>query len=184
MELVSVNPQFKYREFQQSDLPVVRQLFGETHVDAMKELDPMRQQMVRMAIAGEMGSRLTDVQSYYATGGNRFIVISPVDEPEVVAGYCALMRHDSETVELKNVVVHPNFQGQRLGTMLMDAVEHYARLDGYAKIVLWTYKYLEAATIMYYRRGYVLKEWFDFNDDVFMELEPIYMELELNECTQ
>ena len=62
-----------------------------------------------------------DVGQSYDSPPNRFIIVAPLDWPDQMAAFCALVRHEQERVELKNVVVNPANQGQRLGTMLMDA---------------------------------------------------------------
>ena len=129
-------------------------------------------------MAGEVGSKLSDPQRYYADPPNRFILICPEEQPEEVAAYCALVHLNEREVELKNVIAAPKYQGVGLGSMLMNAAEEQARSDGYDKVVLWTYSHLTIATSIYQRRGYEEKPLVQ-HPDMMMELQPLYMELQL-----
>ena len=171
----NANPEFLYREFRDEDQDQVRRLFGHTHLSALDAVDPEKIPELRIALAGEMGSNLMDVRRHYASPPNRFIVICPRDNPDRVAAYCAVIHHSAEDAELKNVIVDPEYQGRRLGAMLMDAVDTWTETQGYRRIHLWTYAHLAVATTMYERRGYARTEH-EFGDDVFTDLDPIYME--------
>ena len=173
-------PSYYIRPFRQSDTQQVRDLFVETHDHAMAELSADLRQLVRIAMAGEVGSRLSDPQRYYADPPNHFILICPAEQPEEVAAYCALVRLNEREVELKNVIAAPKRQGAGLGTMLMDAAEEQARKDDYERIVLWTYAHLKVATGIYLRRGYQEKPLVR-HPDMMMELQPLYMELQLRQ---
>ena len=146
----------------------------------MAELSPNLQRVMRIAIAGEVGSKLSDPQRYYADPPNRFLLICPGEQPEEVAAYCALVHQNEREVELKNVIAAPNHQGVGLGSMLMDAAEEQARSDGYGKIILWTYSHLTVATGIYRRRGYEEKPLVQ-HPDMVMKLQPLYMELQLSQ---
>jgi ribosomal protein S18 acetylase RimI-like enzyme len=59
---------------------------------------------------------------------------------------------------LDNVAVHPEFQGQGLGKMLMDFAEKEARSQGYPEIYLYTHELMTDNIKMYGHLGYVETE--------------------------
>ena len=172
------NPDYKIRTYRPEDFDQVRHLFGKTHLPTLDQVPTEHHQMLRIALGGELGTNLMNIAGTYAAEPNTFIIICPKDDEATVAAYCALVHHSSNNAELKNVIVDPDLQGLRLGTMLMDAFHDQAKARGYRSIFLWTYGHLATATGMYKRRGYVHKAH-DFSPDVFHELRPLYMEKDL-----
>ena len=170
--------QFFVRPYQDDDLEQIRLTFRTVHEEAMSGLPPDRLAEARIAIGGEMGTRLVTPRESYATAPNHLFIVSPEQEPQRVCGYCALVRIDDQRCELKNVVVHPDYQAYGIARILMQTYEEQARRDGYAKSVLWTYAFLTTATHMYIRRGYRIVA-LEVHPDMFLTLGPIQMELDL-----
>ena len=165
-----------------SDQATIRRVFADTHRPEFALLPSHLEQDYRIAVAGELGTSLTDIGRYYAAPPNRFFVASAVDDPDDIAGCCALVHIDDSMCEIKNVVVHPNRQGLGIARLLMDAFERGAREGGYTKAVLWTYENLRVALGMYQRRGWVERYDFEVTSDMIVELGPIFMELDIPQC--
>lgn len=181
MTTTAISPRtYTLRQFQPGDQEQIRSLFIETHLHAAAHLPERLLDLCRIAIAGEISTKLGNIRDAYAAHPNHAFIASPDDAPGQVAGFCALVRQDSRRAELKNVVVSPVHQGQGLATMLMKAFEETAKRDGYEKAVLWTYQHLEIATAMYRRRGYV-EGPLTPHTEMIMELQPLYMELDLSD---
>lgn len=171
--------QFVVRPYHNDDFDQIRLTYRTVHDEAMRDLPADRLAEARIAIAGEMGTRLVTPRESYDTPPNHLFIVSPEHEPRRVSGYCALVRIDDRQCELKNVVVHPDYQGYGVARVMMQAYEDQARRDGYATSVLWTYAYLTTAAHMYIRRGYRIVP-LEIHPDMFLTLGPIQMELDLS----
>ncbi len=171
-------PTYSIRGYQDSDAAPIRRIFAETHQAEAAVLSEETRFEYMIAIAGEVGSRLSDVGQYYATLPNQFFIAAQDGKPDDIAGFCALIHVDEDTAELKNVAIHPDRQGLGIARLLMDAFEQSAREAGYRRGVLWTYENLAVALGMYRRRGWKERP-FELEPDMIEELGPIYMELDL-----
>ena len=169
---------FTVRPYQDEDAGTVRHIFAQTHL-AEAELIPEHLRLeYRIAIAGEVGSKLANIRETYATGHNQFFIASNADEPAEIAGFCGLYHIDDETCELKNVAILPTYQGQGISRLLLDAFDAAARNAGYRRAVLFTYSNLRVATQIYRRRGWT-EIPVEITPDMISELEPIAMEFPL-----
>ena len=173
--------EYAFRPYEPSLQPLIQQLYAETHNKAMAGESEEIQSLIKIAISWELDDQLADVGKNYNTWPNRFFMISPLDNWNEVAGYCALVYYDEESVEVKNVIVSPEHQGKGLGRMLMEAVEETAILEEYNRIVLMTYQHLSVALQMYEKRGYKYMPADNFMDNpiIIPELGLLAMELKL-----
>ena len=66
---------------------------------------------------------------------------------------------EEERFYIRSMAVKPSAQGKRVGQKLLDALEAYARDDGFEKLYLYTTFVLPAARPLYEKNGfYVLRE--------------------------
>ena len=174
----SANQNYFIREYRNEDQQQAQRIFVETHLAAAEAMPTTLRPLYRTANKTEMGLGLANIRQNYATAPNQFLIAAYGPEPEHIAGFCALSKLDDQQAELKNLVVHPAYQGIGIARLLMDTFEHEARQNGYRKAALWSYRYLSVAMGMYQRRGWV-EQQIEIPPGTFLELEPIYMELTL-----
>lgn len=80
---------------------------------------------------------------------------------------------DGDTLEIKNIAVHPSFQGKGLGKMLLQDATHRGRINGYRRLCIGTGNSSIAQLYLYQRQGFemaaIIKDYFTANYQ-----EPIY----------
>lgn len=84
---------------------------------------------------------------------------------DALAG-CVLVRplpHMELACECKRLYVRPSARGHRIADRLMDALEEFARTEGFDWVYLDTYDDLTAAIALYERRGYERCERYNEN---------------------
>lgn len=94
---------------------------------------------------------LVDVPGRYFDDGGEFLV-GLVDGTVVAIGGC--QPQSPETVEIRRMRVHPDYQRKGHGRRLLDALEASARAAGYTTAVLYTLAQLTAARALYEAHGY------------------------------
>lgn len=166
------------REFRTADNRQAGILFEYCHSQTLDALTPEQQELCREAIRRQVEGPLADISKQYATAPNHFIVACPADQHDEIAGYCAVVHHDAEVAELKNVVVSPEHQGNGIAGMLLDEAEDRARRDGHSRMKLWTYRHLAVALGMYERRNYRYCE-LDTHEKTEAMLGPVGMDKQL-----
>ena len=67
-----------------------------------------------------------------------------------------MKRYDDTSTEIKRVWVQPDNRGQHIAGTMMQLVEHKARQQGFAKVILQTRPQMTEAVAMYTKRGYYL----------------------------
>ena len=72
------------------------------------------------------------------------------------AGCVFLCERDSDTAQLRILLVEPWARGLRLGSRLVDTCIDFARDAGYSKMMLWTNDVLTSARRIYQEAGFVL----------------------------
>lgn len=80
-------------------------------------------------------------------------VVLAIDEDEAV-GCGAIMRYDSEAMEIKRMYVSSEVRGQRIGEKILSDLESWARELGAAKCILFTGSKQPEANKLYQRNGY------------------------------
>ena len=79
---------------------------------------------------------------------------SVVYEENQVIGGGAIRRHDDETIELKRVFVHTEYQGRGIGSRLVSLLMEWAIELGYKKMVLETGELLAESCAVYKKLGF------------------------------
>ena len=75
-------------------------------------------------------------------------------EGKRVIGGGAIRRYDDETIELKRVFVHTEYQGQGIGSRLVSLLMEWAVELGYKKMVLETGELLAESCAVYKKLGF------------------------------
>ena len=98
---------------------------------------------------------LEDPYKHYIEKGGMFYVIKVNKK---VVGTIAVI-NKGKTAELKRLYVDKNYQGKKLGSMLIDKAILFCKNKGFAKLELETNKKFEKSHLLYQRRGFkVVKE--------------------------
>lgn len=71
----------------------------------------------------------------------------------VLVGLLVLIKQENDLL-LDNVAVHPDFQGQKLGKLLMQKAEAVAVELGYSSIILYTHEMMTENQAIYEKIGY------------------------------
>ena len=181
--MTRANQKYFIRDYEDKDQEKARRIFIETHLAAAETMPEAVRHLYRVATKTEMRLGLTEIRQNYATAPNRFFVAAFGPDPDDIAGFCALSETEDQQAELKNLVVHPDYQGIGIARLLMDTFENEARQRGYRKATLWSYQYLRVAMAMYQQRGWV-KRPVEIPSGTSIELKPTYMELTLTQKAQ
>ena len=70
-------------------------------------------------------------------------------------GCIAVIRDAPDIAQLRWFLLAPEARGTGLGRRLLDTCLDYARGQGFARVYLWTFEGLDAATQLYRARGFV-----------------------------
>lgn len=98
---------------------------------------------------------LEDPYKYYIGKGGMFYVIKVNKK---VVGTIAVI-NKGKTAELKRLYVDKNYQGKKLGSMLIDKAILFCKNKRFTKLELETNKKFEKSHLLYQRRGFkVVKE--------------------------
>ena len=100
---------------------------------------------------GPWDDDLHAIEEVYLKGGGEFLV-GVIDDRLVAMG--ALKRTDAKRAELKRMRVHPDYQRQGFGQMMLSALEARAQALGYKIIHLDTTKVQVVAQKLYEKNGY------------------------------
>ena len=77
-----------------------------------------------------------------------------VYEKNAAIGGGAIRKYDDETVELKRVFVHPEYQGQGIGSRLVSLLIEWAIELGYKRMILETGELLAESCAVYKKLGF------------------------------
>lgn len=89
-------------------------------------------------------------ESILNIGGEIFFVL---DQGKAVAT-CAMVPHGKESYELAKMAVSPEYRGQGLGDVLMEAAILWARQKGAKEVTLLSNTILEPAISLYKKHGF------------------------------
>lgn len=70
------------------------------------------------------------------------------------AGLLVLIEKEADLL-LDNIAVHPDFQGMKLGKLLMQKAEEEAQILGYDSIILYTHELMTENQMIYRKIGYL-----------------------------
>lgn len=74
----------------------------------------------------------------------------------VAVGCAGLKAYSDSDVEIKRVWVEPEFRGNHISSVMMDALENRATELGFKRAILQTRPQMEEAVYLYTKRGYKL----------------------------
>ncbi len=77
-----------------------------------------------------------------------------VYEDNKVIGGGAIRKYDDENIELKRVFVHPEYQGQGIGSKLVSMLIEWAMELGYHRMILETGELLSESCALYNKLGF------------------------------
>ena len=97
------------------------------------------------------GEELEGLPGVYGAEGGALLVAMSGEQP---AGTIALRRLDSRSGEVKRLYLRPQFRGQGLGRLLVDAVMDRARDLGYEALYADTLPVMTDALSLYERMGF------------------------------
>ncbi|KAI0969041.1 acyl-CoA N-acyltransferase [Xylaria arbuscula] len=97
-----------------------------------------------------------DFLEHFDPSHERAFIAESAAEPAAFLGSVAVLKHrtEADTAQLRFLLVDPAARGTGLGARLVAECVRFAREDGYAKIVLWTFSALEGARRLYLRAGF------------------------------
>lgn len=124
--------------FQSSDTQAVRKVV----LDGLKEFD--------FEYTPEFDYDLDDPKAHYLNKGGMFFVLKV--DGKVVGTVAIINRGD--VAELKRLYVEKQYQGQGLGSQLLDTAIQYCQKEGFNKIEFETNKKFTKAHILYEKRGF------------------------------
>jgi len=81
-----------------------------------------------------------------------------VEQENRVWGSMAIVEHSADSAQLRWLILHPDIRGFGLGKQLVEEGIGFCREKGYTSIFLWTVGHLDAATHIYQKEGFELKE--------------------------
>ncbi|MBN2395150.1 MAG: GNAT family N-acetyltransferase [Candidatus Atribacteria bacterium] len=80
------------------------------------------------------------------------------EEKEKIVGCIAILGRSNEQAQLRWFLVHPDYQGIKLGKHLFSETLNFCKNTGYKWIYLWTLDHLTAAKKIYEDNGFKMKE--------------------------
>lgn len=145
---------YTIREYQQDDIPTLKQLIAELH-DALRPFDEYLAPVER--IADEYTAYLIDTcrdsagTFFVAAQGDRLVGFA------CVFGFVAPAEPDQypdKFSAIANIYVSPSLQGQGIGAALMQRAEDHARAVGVGRLELTVLSRNQRAIDFYRRLGY------------------------------
>ncbi len=128
------------RQFQESDLPAIREL----HILGLDQtgtnIGP-----------GPWDDDLEDIQAVYLGNKGDFLVAETRGR---IVGMGAPRRRSEDEAEIKRMRVHPEKQRQGVGRSILEELEARANMLGYTRIILDTTVQQVAAIALYKSSGY------------------------------
>ena len=94
---------------------------------------------------------LADIEATYLAAGGEFLVVIYHDQ---LIAMCGLRPLPDDSGEIKRMRVHPEFQGQGIGHLLLTQLEDRACALGYTRLCLDTSSRQPIAQHVYQRHGY------------------------------
>lgn len=119
--------------------------------DQVKSLQTLALQAVGGAYGGKWDEDLNNISDIYLREGD-FLVVTAKNK---IIAMGALKKISKDIVELKRMRVHPDFQRQGLGQLLIDHLEYRAKELGYKTIQLDTTLKQVGAQNLYEKNGYI-----------------------------
>ena len=95
--------------------------------------------------------KIVNNMDYSKSGGQMWIAVNKEDK---VVGTIAIMKKDSETVELKSFYVNKDYRGIGISKQLYSEIIKYCEMAQIKRIFLGTYNNMETAIYFYKKRGF------------------------------
>ncbi len=156
----SYMPAPQLRQYQPSDQATVWQL----HVDGLKQTGSFVDDR-------KYDQDLLDIEKTYLKNGGEFLV-ALLDNK--VVGMGGFSKIDDQTAEVRRMRVNADYQGQGIGSLILETLIQKAKDLGYKKLELDTTVNMKAAIQLYEKHGFK-----EFKRGRAGHLESIFYELEL-----
>ena len=101
--------------------------------------------------SGPWDNDLLHIEQVYLSNGGEFL-IGTLEKRIVAMG--AFRKTSAERAEIKRMRVHPDFQGNGYGQLILDELERRAKMVGYTSLHLDTSVVQIAAQKLYMKNGY------------------------------
>ena len=133
------------RSFTDSDDPTV---IYQLHIEGLKQSDSY---ISSSQARKNLDQDLTNIKTTYLDNQGDFLLAL---KDSTVIGMGGLRKIDDTAAEIKRMRVKPEFQGQGIGSMILDALLARAKQLGYQKFILDTAIKQTAAQHLYQSRGF------------------------------
>jgi ribosomal protein S18 acetylase RimI-like enzyme len=114
----------------------------------------------------DLDKDLQSIEEVYIKNGGEFFVATINDQ---IVGIGALKKIDNKTAEIKRMRVDQEFQGQKIGSQILDLLIQKAQELGYKKLILDTSIKMHVAQNLYQSRGFK-----EYKRDIIGGLETIF----------
>ena len=94
------------------------------------------------------------LDDYVAVVQDHHVFVAQSIQNNDIVGLLVLIEKEDDLL-LDNIAVHPNFQGMKLGKLLMQKAEQEAVNLGYDSIILYTHELMSENQAIYRKIGYV-----------------------------
>jgi putative acetyltransferase len=150
-------PKANIRQYQRSDKDSVWQL----HLKGLH-------QMNSFVDDPDLDKDLQSIEEVYINSGGEFFVVTINDQ---IVGIGAMKKIDNKNAEIKRMRVDQKFQGQKIGSQILDLLIQKAQDLGYKKLILDTSIKMNVAQNLYQSRGFK-----EYKRDTIGGLETVFYE--------
>lgn len=133
-----------FRQFEKKDVEAIFQL----HIAGLKQTDSY---ITDQKLREKFDKDLHNIKEVYLQNAGEFLVATLGGEIVAMGGFS---RVDEATAELRRMRVKQEFQGEGIGSLMLDKLITKAKKLGYKKLILDTFKNQTVARKLYASRGF------------------------------